>query len=126
MAAGTTADTHVAAQRYLHQALRFAKASGDRAFGAYIVALLVNQSPGLETCGRGEVRPVVLGDDGSRVELVLGYGSPQAPRDGNWPGAFVGDIVGGAETEERFRATPGVPTTLTCQQQNVAGLLAVS
>jgi hypothetical protein len=32
------------AQRYFHQALRLAKASGDRAFGGYVVALLVNQS----------------------------------------------------------------------------------
>lgn len=32
------------AQRYFHQALRLAKASGDRAFGGYIMALLVNQS----------------------------------------------------------------------------------
>jgi hypothetical protein len=32
------------AQRYFHQALRLAKASGDRAFGGYVIALLVNQS----------------------------------------------------------------------------------
>ncbi|OKH98332.1 transcriptional regulator [Streptomyces sp. CB02923] len=32
------------AQRYFHQALRLAKASGDRGLGAYIIALLVNQS----------------------------------------------------------------------------------
>jgi hypothetical protein len=32
------------AQRYFHQALRLAKASGDRSFGGYVVALLVNQS----------------------------------------------------------------------------------
>ncbi|MFJ4988766.1 transcriptional regulator [Streptomyces sp. NPDC088732] len=32
------------AQRYFHQALRLAKASGDCAFGGYVVALLVNQS----------------------------------------------------------------------------------
>ncbi|BBB01123.1 putative transcriptional regulator [Actinacidiphila reveromycinica] len=31
------------AQRYFHQALRLAKASGDRAFGGYVIALLVNQ-----------------------------------------------------------------------------------
>jgi hypothetical protein len=31
------------AQRYFHQALRLAKASGDRSFGGYVVALLVNQ-----------------------------------------------------------------------------------
>lgn len=37
-------DAHGLAQRYFHQALRLAKASGDRAFGAYIIALLVNQS----------------------------------------------------------------------------------
>ncbi|MEV6794053.1 transcriptional regulator [Streptomyces sp. NPDC051320] len=32
------------AQRYFHQALRLAKASGDRGLGAYVVALLVNQA----------------------------------------------------------------------------------
>ncbi|MGI5467778.1 transcriptional regulator [Streptomyces sp. CA-132043] len=32
------------AQRYFHQALRLAKASGDRGLGAYIIALLTNQS----------------------------------------------------------------------------------
>ncbi|MCX4750503.1 transcriptional regulator [Kitasatospora sp. NBC_01287] len=32
------------AQRYFHHALRLAKASGDRAFGGYVVALLVNQA----------------------------------------------------------------------------------
>ncbi|MCF3965008.1 transcriptional regulator [Streptomyces fuscigenes] len=32
------------AQRYFHQSLRLAKASGDRALGAYVIALLVNQS----------------------------------------------------------------------------------
>ncbi|MFD9905648.1 transcriptional regulator [Streptomyces sp. NPDC059063] len=37
-------DAQGLAQRYFHQALRMAKASGDRAFGGYVVALLVNQS----------------------------------------------------------------------------------
>jgi hypothetical protein len=32
------------AQRYFHHALRLAKASGDRAFGGYVVALLTNQA----------------------------------------------------------------------------------
>ncbi|WP_078857364.1 transcriptional regulator [Streptomyces sp. NBRC 109706] len=32
------------AQRYFHQALRLAKASGDRQFGAYVMALMVNQA----------------------------------------------------------------------------------
>jgi tetratricopeptide (TPR) repeat protein len=32
------------AQRYFHQALRLAKASGDRGLGAYVIALLVNQA----------------------------------------------------------------------------------
>ncbi|WPO69934.1 transcriptional regulator [Streptomyces sp. KN37] len=32
------------AQRYYHQALRLAKASGDRAFGGYVIALLVNHA----------------------------------------------------------------------------------
>ncbi|WP_030907486.1 hypothetical protein [Streptomyces sp. NRRL F-5126] len=37
-------DAQGLAQRYFHQALRLAKASGDRALGAYVIALLVNQS----------------------------------------------------------------------------------
>ncbi|MEU0135918.1 transcriptional regulator [Streptomyces sp. NPDC006296] len=37
-------DAHGLAQRYFHQALRLAKAGGDRALGAYVIALLVNQS----------------------------------------------------------------------------------
>ncbi|MFE4397221.1 MULTISPECIES: transcriptional regulator [Streptomycetaceae] len=38
------ADAQGLAQRYFHQALRLAKASGDRAFGGYVIALLVNQA----------------------------------------------------------------------------------
>jgi len=38
------ANLHGLAQRYLFGALRMAKASGDRAFGGYIVALLANQA----------------------------------------------------------------------------------
>ncbi|WP_435058339.1 transcriptional regulator [Streptomyces sp. bgisy060] len=38
------ADAHGLAQRYFHQALRLAKASGDRGLGAYVIALLVNQA----------------------------------------------------------------------------------
>ncbi|QKW05595.1 transcriptional regulator [Streptomyces sp. NA04227] len=37
-------DAHGLAQRYFNQALRLAKASGDRGLGAYVIALLVNQS----------------------------------------------------------------------------------
>ncbi|MFF5446701.1 transcriptional regulator [Streptomyces sp. NPDC012888] len=37
-------DAHGMAQRYFHQALRLAKASGDRGLGAYVIALIVNQS----------------------------------------------------------------------------------
>ncbi|MEC4020434.1 transcriptional regulator [Streptomyces sp. H27-D2] len=37
-------NAHGLAQRYFHQALRLAKASGDRGLGAYVIALLVNQS----------------------------------------------------------------------------------
>ncbi|WP_432250069.1 transcriptional regulator [Streptomyces sanyensis] len=37
-------DAQGPAQRYFHQALRLAKASGDRGLGAYVVALLVNQA----------------------------------------------------------------------------------
>ena len=37
-------DAHGLAQRYFHQGLRLAKASGDRGLGAYVIALLVNQS----------------------------------------------------------------------------------
>lgn len=38
------ADLQGIAQRYYFQALRLAKASGDRGFGGYVVALLANQS----------------------------------------------------------------------------------
>jgi tetratricopeptide (TPR) repeat protein len=38
------ADLQGAAQRYFFQALRMAKASGDRGFGGYVVALLANQA----------------------------------------------------------------------------------
>jgi hypothetical protein len=41
---GYDSDAHSVAQRYFHQALRLAKASGDRRFGGYVVALLVNQA----------------------------------------------------------------------------------
>ncbi|WP_405676936.1 transcriptional regulator [Streptomyces sp. NBC_01511] len=37
-------DAQGLAQRNFHQAIRLAKASGDRAFGGYVIALLVNQS----------------------------------------------------------------------------------
>lgn len=37
-------DAQRPAQAHFHQALRLAKASGDRAFGGYVIALLVNQS----------------------------------------------------------------------------------
>jgi tetratricopeptide (TPR) repeat protein len=37
-------DLHGLAQRYYFQALRMAKASGDRGFGGYVVALLANQA----------------------------------------------------------------------------------
>ncbi|MCB5170280.1 transcriptional regulator [Streptomyces bambusae] len=37
-------DAHGLAQQYFHQALRLAKASGDRGLGAYVIALIVNQS----------------------------------------------------------------------------------
>ncbi|MFE9254965.1 transcriptional regulator [Streptomyces sp. NPDC006879] len=43
-------DAHGLAQRYFHQALRLAKASGDRALGAYVIALLVNQALCLDEC----------------------------------------------------------------------------
>src|SRR6266487_13442 len=41
------ADRQAVAQRYFFDALRLAKASGDRGFGGYIVALLANQSMSL-------------------------------------------------------------------------------
>ncbi|WP_422771702.1 hypothetical protein ACN28C_00780 [Plantactinospora sp. WMMC1484] len=41
---GYDSDAHGLAQRYFHQALRLAKASSDRRFGGYVVALLVNQA----------------------------------------------------------------------------------
>lgn len=37
-------DAQGLAQRYFHHALRLAKASGDRAYGGYVIALLVNQA----------------------------------------------------------------------------------
>ncbi|MFI7542239.1 hypothetical protein [Actinoplanes sp. NPDC049599] len=37
-------DAQGLAQRYFHQALRMAKASGDHGFGGYVIALLVNQA----------------------------------------------------------------------------------
>ena len=37
-------DAQGLAQRYFHHALRLAKASGDKAFGGYVIALLVNQA----------------------------------------------------------------------------------
>ncbi|HEV2376688.1 MAG TPA: hypothetical protein VGS19_31505 [Streptosporangiaceae bacterium] len=48
------ADRQAAAQRYFFDGLRLAKASGDRGFGGYIVALLANQSMSL-----GRYRQVV-------------------------------------------------------------------
>jgi tetratricopeptide (TPR) repeat protein len=48
------ADQQATAQRYFFDALRIAKASGDRGFGGYIVALLTNQAMGL-----GHYRQVV-------------------------------------------------------------------
>ncbi|MBF9129029.1 transcriptional regulator [Plantactinospora sp. S1510] len=41
---GYDSDAQGLAQRYFHQALRLAKASSDRRFGGYVVALLVNQA----------------------------------------------------------------------------------
>jgi hypothetical protein len=38
------ADFQGTAQRYYFQALRMAKASGDRGFGGYVIALLTNQA----------------------------------------------------------------------------------
>ncbi|GGZ40818.1 transcriptional regulator [Streptomyces inusitatus] len=68
-------DAHGLAQRYFHQALRLAKASGDRGLGAYAVALLVNQSlymaeyrqavafaeAALRACG-GRITPALASD----------------------------------------------------------------
>ncbi|MEU7280710.1 transcriptional regulator [Streptomyces sp. NPDC045431] len=68
-------DAHGLAQRYFHQALRLAKASGDRGLGAYVIALLVNQSlflgehrqavafaeAALRTAGR-EITPALAAD----------------------------------------------------------------
>ncbi|MGI5145539.1 hypothetical protein ACQEVC_03925 [Plantactinospora sp. CA-294935] len=45
---GYDSDAQGLAQRYFHQALRLAKASGDRRFGGYVVALLVNQAVSLK------------------------------------------------------------------------------
>ncbi|MEU5158042.1 transcriptional regulator [Streptomyces sp. NPDC020875] len=90
-------DAHGLAQRYFHQALRLAKASGDRGLGAYVIALLVNQSlflsehrqavafaeAALRTAG-GQITPALsadlyamqakayahLGDDASAVRCI--------------------------------------------------------
>ncbi|MCS0636175.1 transcriptional regulator [Streptomyces sp. LP05-1] len=65
-------DAHGLAQRYFHQGLRLAKASGDRGLGAYVIALLVNQSLFL-----GEYRQAVafaeaaLRTAGSRITPAL-------------------------------------------------------
>lgn len=62
------ADAQGLAQRYLHQALRLGKASGDRLFGGYVVALLVNQA-------------LFLGDDRRAIacaEAVLRTAGPDA------------------------------------------------
>jgi hypothetical protein len=48
------ADLQGAAQRYYFQALRMAKACGDRGFGAYVIALLANQA-----LYRGNCRQVI-------------------------------------------------------------------
>lgn len=69
------ADAQGIAQRYFHQALRLAKASGDRAFGAYVIALMTNQAmflrdyrqalafaeAALRTAG-GEISPALAAD----------------------------------------------------------------
>lgn len=62
------ADEQGLAQRYFHQALRLGKASGDRLFGGYVVALLVNQA-------------LFLGDDRRAIacaEAVLRTPGPQS------------------------------------------------
>lgn len=51
------ADLQGAAQRYYFQALRMAKASGDRGFGGYVVALLANQA--LYSARGPRLRPAV-------------------------------------------------------------------
>jgi tetratricopeptide (TPR) repeat protein len=47
-------DIHGRAQEYFHQAIRLAKSSGNKRFGAYTVALMVNQS-----LARGDFRQAV-------------------------------------------------------------------
>lgn len=66
-------DAHGLAQRYFHQALRLAKASGDRGLGAYVIALLVNQSLHL-----AEFRRSV-----AFAEAALRAAGPTSPR--RWP-----------------------------------------
>ena len=69
------ADAQGFAQSYFHQALRLAKASGDRAFGAYVIGLMTNQAmflrdfhralafaeAALRTAG-GEISPALSAD----------------------------------------------------------------
>ncbi|WP_449065703.1 hypothetical protein [Planomonospora algeriensis] len=48
-------DRQALSQRYLFHALRMAKASGNLAFGGYVVALLANQAPAFRRCVSGLV-----------------------------------------------------------------------
>jgi tetratricopeptide (TPR) repeat protein len=68
-------DRQAAAQRYFFDALRLAKASGDRGFGGYIVALLANQSMSLG-CYRQVIQYAETAVRGAR-----GYLSPALTSD---------------------------------------------
>ena len=69
------ADAQGLAQRYFHQALRLGKASGDRLFGGYVVALLVNQALFL-----GETRRAIACSE-AVLRTAGSHGSPALTTD---------------------------------------------
>ncbi|QHY94560.1 Protein involved in sporulation [Streptomyces sp. S4.7] len=116
-------DAQGLAQRYFHQALRLAKASGDTGLGAYAIALLVNQSlftgeyrqavafaeAALRTAGRA-ITPALAADlyamqaksyallgDGGAARVCIGRAEAEAGR-----------ITPGQEPEETGYVEPGL------------------
>jgi hypothetical protein len=92
-------DAQGLAQRYFHHALRLAKASGDRAFGGYVIALLVNQAVFLKDYRQA----VAFAEAGLRT--AGGYISPALATDLNamQAKAFarMGDVAGAHHAMER-------------------------
>ncbi|MFD9869314.1 transcriptional regulator [Streptomyces niveus] len=116
-------DAQGLAQRYFHQALRLAKASGDTGLGAYAIGLLVNQSlfmgeyrqavafaeAALRTAGRA-ITPALAADlhamqaksyallgDGGAARVCIGRAEAEADR-----------ITPGQEPEETGYVEPGL------------------